>query len=286
MGFRLENLGTWSPEREFKVTAEHTKRYAAATNDAIAAHVEGELAPPLFAVVPQNFVTGGKDPDLVIDLSAEEGMRVLHGEQDIFFHKPIEPGMVLQLKSATVGVHAKSTGTAAVLRFETSDGDDEPVNTQYMTLFFRGVSTGASAGEAAPPRDLPAHVLDGPPLLTVRQRFDSDQTQRYAEASGDFMPIHLDDAVARSVGLPGVIIHGLCTMAFASHALINGVADGDPRRLRRFAVRFSAVALPGQEMTTAVHAAGSRADRAVYAFTTINEAGASLLTNGIAEFAK
>ncbi len=49
------------------------------------------------------------------------------------------------------------------------------------------------------------------------------------------MPIHLDDALAKSVGLPGIIVHGLCTMAFTSWAVVQSVAAGDSTRLKRLA---------------------------------------------------
>jgi acyl dehydratase len=86
---------------------------------------------------------------------------------------------------------------------------------------------------------------------------DLDQTFRYAEASGDQMPIHLDDGLARSVGLPGIIVHGLCTMAFCSRAVIDRIAGGDPSRLRRLAVRFAAHLLPGDELAVDVYDAGT-----------------------------
>ena len=57
---------------------------------------------------------------------------------------------------------------------------------------------------------------------------DDDQTYRYRDASGDLMPIHVDDEFARSVGLPGIIAHGLCTMAMCSQAVVTTVAGGDP----------------------------------------------------------
>ncbi len=83
-------------------------------------------------------------------------------------------------------------------------------------------------------------------MAEVTYRFDDDQTFRYAEASGDPVRIHLDDAAARAVGLPGIIIHGLCTMAFCGRAVIESVGGGDPTRLARLAVKFSRPVLPGQ----------------------------------------
>ena len=68
-------------------------------------------------------------------------------------------------------------------------------------------------------------------------------TYRYAGASGDFNPIHLDDELARAVGLPGRILHGLWTMAQVARA------QGDGMRLRSLSVQFRGVGLPEQEIT-------------------------------------
>jgi acyl dehydratase len=112
---------------------------------------------------------------------------------------------------------------------------------------------------------------------------DVDQTFRYAEASGDQMPIHLDDEFAKQVGLPGIIIHGLCTMAFCSRAVVERAADGDPSRLRRLAVRFAAHLLPGDDLRVELFDAGQPAvGRRAVAF----EASASdrtVIKNGWAE---
>jgi acyl dehydratase len=72
-------------------------------------------------------------------------------------------------------------------------------------------------------------------------------TYRYAGASGDFNPIHLDDEFARSVGLPGKILHGLWTMAQVARA--QGEAAGDPLALRSLSVQFRGLGVPGEEIT-------------------------------------
>lgn len=78
--------------------------------------------------------------------------------------------------------------------------------------------------------------------------FTREQIARYAEASGDRNPIHLDDAFARSVGLPGVIAHGMLQMGLLANLAVEA-AGGDPRRVRRLAVRFAGMVLPGDEIT-------------------------------------
>ena len=71
-------------------------------------------------------------------------------------------------------------------------------------------------------------------------------TYRYAGASGDFNPIHIDDEFARSVGLPGRILHGLWSMAQVARAQTE--AAGGPEKLRRLSVQFRGMGVPEQEI--------------------------------------
>ena len=71
---------------------------------------------------------------------------------------------------------------------------------------------------------------------------------RYAGASGDFNPIHIDPEFARNVGLPGNILHGLYGMAQVARANA-AAAGGDPRRLRRLSVQFRGMGFPEKEIT-------------------------------------
>ena len=86
----------------------------------------------------------------------------------------------------------------------------------------------------------------GDRLPDLRVTPDRYVTVRYAGASGDFNPIHIDDEFARSVGLPGRILHGLWTMAQVARA--QTAAAGGPERLRRLSVQFRGMAVPEQEV--------------------------------------
>ena len=282
MAFALEKIGQWSDEREFKVDAERAKAYAAATNDPIPAHRNGEVAPPVFAVVPIWDVMGGA---VGLVTPAEALPFVVHGEQDMHFHKPIVPGMMLRSKAAPIGVHVKGSGTTVVSRVETHDADGELVNEQYSVTFFRGVSDGESKGEPAPAHRFPEDVRSAEPVAVASQTFDEDQTFRYSDASGDTVPIHLDDEFAKSVGLPGIIIHGLCTMAFTSWAAVENLAAGDTARQKRLAVRFSKPVLPGQEITTRFWNAGAGDGVTAYAYETATADGDVVIKDGVAEIA-
>jgi acyl dehydratase len=267
-------LGRFTTEREFKVEAARAVAYAAATNDTNPRHTSGELAPPVFAIVPVwDALTAAAG--LVTPPQAFE--QVVHSEQDMHFFRPIAPGDVLRSKAAPVFVAVRGVGTTVAVRTQTVDAAGAPVNEQFATLFFRGPFEGDGGGEPAPGHKLTAAIKALAPLAEVTYAFDADQTFRYAEASGDPLPIHLDDAAARAVGLPGIIIHGLCTMAFCGRAVIDSVAGGDPAGLARLAVKFSRPVFPGQEIRVRIYAA--EADGA-YGFEALNAEGQAVVKDG------
>jgi acyl dehydratase len=89
--------------------------------------------------------------------------------------------------------------------------------------------------------------------------------------------------VARMAGLPGIIVHGLCTMAFTSKVMIDNLCDGDPTRLKRLRVRFSRPVRPGETITTRVWPDGAREGRRVFAYETSTSEGQAVIRGGIAE---
>jgi acyl dehydratase len=100
-------------------------------------------------------------------------------------------------------------------------------------------------------------VKSGDALPELRVTPDKYLPHRYAGASGDFNPIHIDPEFAKAVGLPGNILHGLYTMAQVARAH-TGAAGGDPRALKRLSVQFRGMGAPEQEIlvTATVKEAG------------------------------
>ncbi|HSZ13465.1 MAG TPA: MaoC/PaaZ C-terminal domain-containing protein [Solirubrobacteraceae bacterium] len=86
----------------------------------------------------------------------------------------------------------------------------------------------------------------GEQIPEVRVTPDKFLTVRYAGASGDFNPIHIDEEFARAVGLPGRILHGLWTMAQVARAQTE--AAGGPEHLKRLSVQFRGMGVPEQEV--------------------------------------
>jgi acyl dehydratase len=252
--FEPDGVGKWMEPATFEVARERIIDYAKATNDPIAAHLRGDLAPPVFAIVP---VFQSLIPAALAVTPVELALRILHGEQDFRFHRPIRPGDELVARSKVLGYHGKQNGTTVVVYAETTDAAGELVNEQWVTSFVRGFDAGESVGEPAPAHRFDETLRQRAPVAEIVAHVDDDQTFRYSPASGDPMPIHLDDEIARMSGLPGIIAHGLCTMAFTSWAVLTELADGQTERLKRLAVRFAKPVLPGQDITTRVWRVGN-----------------------------
>jgi acyl dehydratase len=105
-------------------------------------------------------------------------------------------------------------------------------------------------------------------------------TVRYAGASGDFNPIHIDEEFARSVGLPGRILHGLYTMAQVARAQTD--AAGGPERLRRLSVQFRGMGLPEQEILVTGTVTGATDARVTVEAVAVQN-GKRIIRNAVAE---
>jgi acyl dehydratase len=121
----------------------------------------------------------------------------------------------------------------------------------------------------------------GPVTILVTR----DQVARYAQASGDHNPLHLDDEVARSAGLGGIIAHGMLTMALMGRLVTEWCGRAD--RVRSYGVRFSHVVRPGDQLTirgrvASVDEAGGVAHLELSAE---NQDGTFVLSNGKATVA-
>ena len=108
--------------------------------------------------------------------------------------------------------------------------------------------------------------------------FTREQIAAYAEASGDSNPIHLDDDFARSVGLPGVIAHGMLQMGIL--ATVAAEEAGGPDHLRRMSVRFAGMVEPGDKVTFSATPDGE----GELELSALNQRGESVLTKAAADY--
>jgi len=109
-----------------------------------------------------------------------------------------------------------------------------------------GTGVSSTAGRPGSSGSLAA-MEPGESLPELRVTPDKYLPHRYAGASGDFNPIHIDPEFAKAVGLPQNILHGLYSMAQVARAHTEA-AGGDPRALRRLKVQFRGMGVPEQEI--------------------------------------
>jgi len=281
MALDVTKIGSTTGPHSATVEADRAKAYAAATNDDNEAYSSGKYAPPVFGVVPTWQAMGAAVAGVI---PPEAFAFIVHGEQDMHFHQPLVPGATLDTTTELHSIRVGSSGTRLVAKLTSVDGDRRPVMDIFSTTFIRGMSDGEGGGPEKPDHAFPEEARANK-VADFTIHVDDDQTFRYRDASGDQMPIHVDDEFAKSVGLSGIIAHGLCTMAMCSQAVVRTVAGGDPSRLKRLAVRFSKPVFPGNDVVTTVYDAGRRDGRHVYSFEATSN-GDVVVKDGLAEIAE
>lgn len=216
-----------------------------------------------------------REPDTGIDW-----VRVLHGEQGLVFHRPLPPEGTVRARTRVTGVVDKGAGKGALIYTERQGVDTatgEPLFTVHHTTFARGDGGfGGPTGPAPAPHALPERAPDEHCDLPTLP-----QAALIYRLSGDYNPLHADPEVAAAAGYPRPILHGLCTLGVAGHALLRTCCGYDPARLRALQVRFSAPVYPGETLRTELWRDGS-----VVSFRAlVRERDAVVLNNGRAEVA-
>jgi len=127
-----------------------------------------------------------------------------------------------------------------------------------------------------------AEFTAGAELETLTVTPDRHLTVRYAGASGDFNPIHIDEEYAKSVGLPGRILHGLWTMAQVARAQTQ--AAGGPQTLKRLSVQFRGMGVLEEEVRV-VSKVREVADGVAIVDAEAEQGGKRIIRRGEAELA-
>ena len=261
----------------YALTAEAAEKYAAATDDRNPRY--RDVAPPMSAVIyglKHGAAIPVMDEKLMVDMSRL--LKLLHGEQEIRWRRAVKPGETLVTEATLKDIVEKPSGELLQIETVSRDVHGQPAVEMSWGFFVRG--GGGGGGGAKKEEEKKADAARAPEwqlAWTVAQ----DQSVRYAEASGDQNPIHVDDNVARMVGLKGRILHGLCTMAFAARAVIEKAAGGDPAKLKRLRVRFAKPVYPGETLT----AFGWQVEPHLVGFEVKNGDGVAVLKDGVAELA-
>jgi acyl dehydratase len=247
--FRTDRVGEWSPDATAAVTRTAIAAYASATGETDSRALAGDLSTLVFGVVPSWQLVAGLFRSVIPD---EHWNRVVHGEHAIESARPLVPGDELTTRASVRSIRPVSTGTLVDVEILSHDAAGHLVVRQLSTSFTLGVIARGATGPSA----ATAPTADEEAPVEFRVPTDPGLPARYAEASGDRSAIHLDDDAARAIGLPGVILHGMCSLALGGRAIVEVRGDRDPFRLRSLACRFSGLARPGDDLVLQVGGSG------------------------------
>ncbi len=202
-------------------------------------------------------------------------LTLVHGGQRITMHRAIPPKGNLSTICTVTALWDKGKGALAVYETKTLDDRNEPLFDTEWQIFYRGEGGfGGERGPDTPSIDPPARAPDS----IVEMPTQPTQALLYRIASGDLNPIHSDPDVAAKAKFPKPILHGLCTFAHASRALVNAACGGNPDRLEHLEGRFSKPVFPGDTIVTEIWRSGAEARYLVK----VKERDEVVVTHGLA----
>jgi acyl dehydratase len=287
---------TW-PAQDYEVGREKIREYADVLGcssplhrdhgAARAAGFRAAVAPPTFAAVYVARSLAGAMFDPASGIFDPEvglaGYRFVQRRQHFDWFEPVCSGD--RISTVAGLVEAEDREGARYRTFES-----ESVN-QLGDVVMRGRYQGVvpaprpPAARRSPPQPSPPQPAavatgfsPGDDYPEFRVTPDRYAAQRYAGASGDFTPFHLDAEFARAIGLPGIILHGLYTFGQLAHGLLEPF-DGDPRALHSLGARFRRPSVPESELTVKGTVRAADGDRLTVCCTA-SQGGREVLTEG------
>jgi len=206
-------------------------------------------------------------------------LMLVHADQQIKFYKPIVPGDKITCRAKISDIEDKGSGEVIKFNMLSTNKDHDKVVESEWGLFIKGIGSGKRPERRRPKAQLP--IDSNNILLRKTINIPKDITRTYSKASNDMNPIHLDEETAKRAGLPGIVVHGMSTMAMTAQGIIMNHLDSEPSNLLSMGVRFSAPVFPGDELEIEV---GTTTEENKLAFQVIRKSdGIRVIRDGLLE---
>jgi (3R)-3-hydroxyacyl-CoA dehydrogenase / 3a,7a,12a-trihydroxy-5b-cholest-24-enoyl-CoA hydratase / enoyl-CoA hydratase 2 len=218
------------------------------------------------------FISARFTHPLFLDILTRRGstvnlFNIVHAESEFIFYHPVTALSEIVCHVTLQSVEQTPAGEMIVFSSSLSDADNLLLERRDGFIVRTSKKSSVRASE----------VLSGTIIAEIETH--KGQSREYARASLDANYIHTSGLFARLMGFKGVILHGLCTMSLASHAIIRGSAYNDPKRLKRMSVRFSKPVYPGERL----YLVRNISENSALHFEVHNSKGMPVIRNGHAE---
>lgn len=262
-----------------------TTNYAAAVQDTNPhyfddAQEKGLVSHPMFAVAVtwpilsrlEQFLPSGDFPKAVL-------MTQVHYSEHLVLHRLVRPGDRLTITGTLRALLPHRAGTHAIIRLAAKDEGGSPVFTEYTGAMFREVDCGPG-GKAGEVPGIPDNAARQGVLWRSDIPIDAERPYVYDGCTDIVFPIHTSPAFARQVGLPGIILQGTATLAYAVREVVNREAGADPARILEVAGRFTGMVRPGTRIQVACTGKTAHNGHTDLFFEVRNSDGQKAIRNG------
>ena len=250
-------INTRFNETQYDISWRDIMRYAAAIADNNPFYLDDEreggiIAHPMFPVtltmpIAEN-LTDYLNKESVQDFQYDVLMSSVHYSEYIKIYRLIRPNDRIIIRIRIVALLPHRAGTHIILCFEAKDKLGKPVFTEYLGGMLRGIEcVGGEKGRENLPQ-VPQIEQVGK-LLWQRDIFiDPLRAHIYDGCVGPNLPYHTSKEFAHSVGLPDILLQGVCTLAFATSEIISKELGGEPTKVTDIACNFTGMVIPNTKI--------------------------------------
>lgn len=246
-------VGTLLKTYQTEINWRATTNYAAAISDNNPRYFDdmdekGIVSHPMFPVA----VTWPVLSDLGSYIDSKEFptdvlMTQVHYTEHIVLHRLILPGDKLSIKGLLKAFLPHRSGTHAIICLEAEDEKGGLVFTEYIGAMLRGVDCGKGGQEGEMPL-VPGNNVAGQALWNSTIYIEPERPYIYDGCTDIEFPIHTSPNFATLVGLPGIILQGTATLAYAVREIVKNEAENDPERIAEIACSFAGMVKPGSDI--------------------------------------
>jgi acyl dehydratase len=281
-------VGTPLKDYHTEITWRQTMNFAAAVDDNNDCYVDDEreggiIAPPMLSVaVTWRILERIWEYIEAKDFPTEVLMTQVHHTENLEFHRPLRPGDRLTVKGQVAAILPHRAGTRVVIRFDALDQAGEPVFREHIGALMRGVKCSDDGLSLTPLPEGPLPEEWAELLWESRIPIDPLRPHIYDGCTDIVFPIHTSKNFAHQMGLPGNILQGTATLAFAVREIINREAGGDPLALKSLFCRFTGMVFPGTVIRVQLAGKSVKRDGTNLHFIVLNQEGQKAISGGYA----